>query len=177
MFNDSKVVKHFKEVWKNGRVLVENSDPGYLISDINIVLRVSPGLKLFNDREMFPELPGPGESYMYGKHFGFRKDGPKIKKLIESFLKSELVEVHATPWRHRDAVLVRGGQKYQFLDQRFLDLFNGNYTGLCKLEKRHEPVIYGGTTVEKVFAVLMPMRVDLAEQADRFPNIPELIEG
>ena len=97
MINESAVTKHFKKVWKDGQILVENSDPGYLISDTHLILRVSKDLKLFNDRALFPELPPENKCYTYGDLRGFQKNGPKIEELMRRFLEEDLTEIQATP--------------------------------------------------------------------------------
>ncbi len=180
MINESAVNKHFKKVWRDGQILVENSDPGYLISDINIILRVSKDLKLFNDRALFPELPPENKCYTYGKLRGFQKNGPKIEEFIKHLLKEDLTEIQATPWRYKDAVLMYNNEKHLFVDQQFLNLLNlvTNHIGYNDTKRTDSPVIYGNNKdVKKVFAVIMPMRIIFtSEDSNRFPNIPELIE-
>jgi hypothetical protein len=180
MINESAVNKHFKKVWRDGQILVENSSPGYLISDINIILRVSKDLKLFNDRALFPELPPENKCYIYGKLRGFQKDGPKIEELIKRFLKEDLTEIQATPWRYENAVLMYNDEKHLFVDQRFLNMLNlvTNHIGYNDTKRTDSPVIYGNSKdVKKVFAVIMPMRIYFtSEDSNRFPNIPELID-
>ena len=180
MINESAVNKHFKKVWRDGQILVENSDPGYLISDINLILRVPEGLRLFDDRALFPELPPENKCYTYGKLRGFQKNGPKIEELIKNFLKEDLAEIQATPWRHEDAVLMHNNEKYLFVNQQFLNLLNlvTNHIGYNDTKRTDSPVIYGDSKdVKKVFAVIMPMRIDFtSEDSNRFPNIPEIIE-
>ena len=178
MINESAVNKHFKKVWRDGQILVENSDPGYLISDINIILRVSKDLKLFNDRALFPELPPENECYTYSKLRGFQKDGPKIEELIKHFLKEDLTEIQATPWRYKNAVLMYNDEKHLFVNQQFLNLLANSHTGYNNTKRTDSPVIYGNSKdVKKVFAVIMPMRIDfIREDCSKFPNIPEIIE-
>lgn len=181
MINESAVNKHFKKVWRDGQILVENSDPGYLISDINIILRVSKGLKLFNDRALFPELPPENKCYIYSKLRGFQKDGPGIEELMKRFLKEDLAEIQATPWRYEDAVLMHNNEKYLFVNQQFLNLLNlvTNHIGYNNTKRTDSPIIYGDSKdVKKVFAVIMPLRIAFtSEDSNRFPNIPELITG
>lgn len=177
MINESAVNKHFKTVWKEGQILVENSDPGYLISDTNLILRVSKDLKLFNDRALFPELPPENKCYIYSKLRGFQKDGPKIEELIKHFLKEDLSEIQATPWRYENAVLMYNNEKHLFVNQQFLNLLANSHTGYNNTKRTDSPVIYGDNKdVKKVFAVIMPMRINFtSEDYSKFPNIPELI--
>ena len=182
MINESAVNKHFKKMWKKGQIFVEDSSPGYLISDVNLILRVPEGLRLFDDRALFPELPPENKCYTYGKLYsklhGFLKVGPEIEELIKNFLKEDLAEIQATPWRYEDAVLMHNNEKYLFVNQQFLNLLAGNYTGYNNIERKDSPVIYGDSKdIKKVFAVIMPMRIDFTrEDCSKFPNIPELIE-
>lgn len=180
MINESAVNKHFKKVWRDGQILVENSDPGYLISDTHLILRVSKDLKLFNDRALFPELPPENKCYIYSKLRGFQKDEPKIEELVKRFLKEDLVEIQATPWRYKNAVLMYNDEKHLFVDQQFLNLLNlvTNHIGYNDTKRTDSPVIYGNSKdVKEVFAVIMPMRIDFTrEDCSKFPNIPELIE-
>lgn len=178
MINESAVTKHFKRAWKDGRILVENSSPGYLISDINLILRVSKDLKLFNDRALFPELPPENKCYIYSKLRGFQKDGPGIEELMKRFLKEDLAEIQATPWRYENAVLMYNDEKHLFVNQQFLNLLANSHTGYNNTKRTDSPVIYGDSKdVKKVFAVIMPLRIDFtSEDSNRFPNIPELIE-
>lgn len=180
MINESAVNKYFKKVWRDGQILVENSDPGYLVSDTNLILRVSKDLKLFNDRALFPELPPENKCYIYSKLRGFQKDGPKIEELMKHFLKEDLTEIQATPWRYEDAVLMCNNEKYLFVNQQFLNLLNlvTNHIGYNDTKRTDSPIIYGNSKdVKKVFAVIMPMRINFtSEDSNRFPNIPELIE-
>jgi hypothetical protein len=165
-------------VWRDGRILVENSDPGYLISDTHLILRVSKDLKLFNDRALFPELPPENECYTYSKLRGFQKDGPKIEELIKHFLKEDLTEIQATPWRYKNAVLMYNDEKHLFVDQQFLNLLANSHTGYNNTKRTNSPIIYGDNKdVKKVFAVIMPLRIDFTrENCSKFPHIPELIE-
>ncbi len=180
MINESAVNKHFKKVWRDGQILVENSDPGYLISDTILILRVSKDLKLFNDRALFPELPPENKCYTYSKLRGFQKDGPKIEELMKRFLKEDLAEIQATPWRYEDAVLMHNNEKYLFVNQRFLNLLNlvTNHIGYNNTKRTDSPIIYGNSKdVKKVFAVIMPLQIDFTrEDYSKFPHIPELIE-
>lgn len=178
MINESAVNKHFKKVWRDGQILVEGSDPGYLISDINIILRVSKDLKLFNDRALFPELPPENKCYTYGKLRGFQKNGPKIEELMKHLLEEDLAEIQATPWRYENAVLMYNDEKHLFVNQQFLNLLANSHTGYNNTKRTDSPVIYGDSKdVKKVFAVIMPMRIDFTrEDCSKFPNIPEIIE-
>ena len=177
MINESAVNKHFKKVWRDGQILVENSDPGYLISDTHLILRVSKDLKLFNDRALFPELPPENECYTYSKLRGFQKDGPKIEELIKHFLKEDLTEIQATPWRYKNAVLMYNDEKHLFVDQQFLNLLANSHTGYNNTKRTNSPIIYGDNKdVKKVFAVIMPLRIDFTrENCSKLPHIPELI--
>ena len=180
MINESAVNKHFKKVWRYGQIFVENSDPGYLISDTNLILRVSKDLKLFNDRALFPELPPENKCYTYGELRGFQKNGPKIEELMKRFLEEDLAEIQATPWRYENAVLMYNDEKHLFVDQRFLNLLNlvTNHIGYNNTKRTDSPVIYGDSKdVKKAFAVIMPMRIDFTRKDySKFPNIPEIIE-
>jgi len=179
MINESAVNKHFKKMWKEGRIFVEDSGPGYLISDVNLILRVPEGLRLFDDRALFPELPPENKCYTYGKLRGFQKTGPKIEELIKNFLEEDLAEIQATPWQHEDAVLMRNNEKHLFVNRQFLDLLADNYVGYNNIERKNSPIIYGDSkNLEEIFAVIMPMRIDFTrEDCSKFPNIPELITG
>ena len=180
MINESAVNKHFKKVWRDGQIFVENSDPGYLISDTHLILRVSKDLKLFNDRALFPELPPENKCYSYSKLRGFQKDGPKIEEFMKNLLKEELAEIQATPWRYENAVLMHNNEKYLFVNQQFLNLLNlvTTHIGYNNTKRTDSPVIYGDSKdVKKVFAVIMPLRIEfIKNNYNKFPNIPELIE-
>src|SRR5690554_6899332 len=176
MINESAVNKHFKKMWKKGQIFVEDSSPGYLISDVNLILRVPEGLRLFDDRALFPELPPENKCYTYGKLRGFQKTGPKIEELIKNFLEEDLAEIQATPWRYEDAVLMYNNEKHLFVDQQFLNLLNlvTNHIGYNNTKRTDSPIIYGDSkNLEEIFAVIMPMRIDFTrEDCSKFPNIP-----
>lgn len=183
MINESAVTKHFKRAWKGGRIVVErakNGDGGpggYLITDLNIALRVPPNLRLFNDRAMFPELPPVDKTYTYGECYGFQDSGPQIERLIIDTLKNEdLNGLKISPWQHGDAVLLHHGHKYTFLNRKFLDLLDGTYSAYGTA-KPGALVMFtpGELTADQVFAVMAPMRIRF-DEGGKFPNIPELIE-
>jgi hypothetical protein len=185
MINESAVNKHFKKVWAKSKIYVEHVAPTetfpslYLISDNDIILRVQPGLKLFNDRGMFPEMPPIGKIHTYGKLCGCKADGPSMQKLIADTLNSEgLKELEVSPWQTDDAVLLYHGQKHTFLDRKFLDLLEGDGYKAYGTAKPGAPVMFtaGELTADQVFAVMAPMRICFDNpETPKFPNIPELI--
>ncbi len=185
MINESAVTKHFKKVWAKSKIYVEHVAPTetfpslYLISDNNIILRVQPGLKLFNDRAMFPEFPPVGKTYTYGKLCGCKADGPSMQKLIADTLEGDGQErLKVTPWQRGAAVLLHNDRgAYTFLDRKFLDLLDGTYSAYGTAKPGALVVFTAGElTADQVFAVMAPMRVCFDNpETPKFPNIPELI--
>lgn len=186
MINESAVNKHFKKVWAKSKIYVEHVAPTetfpsslYLISDCNIILRVQPGLKLFNDRAMFPEFPPVGKTYTYRKLCGCKADGPSMQKLIADNLEGSGQErLKVTPWQHGDAVLLHSDRgAYTFLDRKFLDLLEAYAYKAYRTAKPGALVLFtaGELTADQVFAVMAPMRICFGE-GGKFPNIPELID-
>lgn len=177
MINDSKVIKHFKNAWKEKRIFVEcRENRKMLICDLNIVIEVPITLKLFNDREMFPELPTqPKECFTYSRTIGFEKQGPQIYKLIENLLASDLKKLMITRWLFDNIRLLHNNEKYLFIDQRYLDLFEESYQAYSSLQP-NAPIVLASDQihfVEDVIAIIMPIKTNLTDE-DKFPNIPEL---
>lgn len=184
MINESAVVKHFKKVWAKSKIYVEHTAPTetfpslYLISDCNIILRVMPRMKLFNDRGMFPEFPPVGKVYTYGKQCGCKADGPSMQKLIADTLEGSGRErLEVTPWQHSEAVLLHSDRgAYTFLDRKFLDLLNGTYSAYGTAKPGALVMFTADELIaDQVFAVVAPIRVCF-DEGGKFPSIPELID-
>lgn len=192
MLNESKMVKYFKNAWKE-KIFVEAREDSdeLLICDSKVLVKVSVSLKLFNDRAMFPELPTqPGECFTYGKWDGFHKHGPKMYTLIEDLLKENLKELTITPWLYFNKIntarLFYAGEKYLFANQIFLELFDGPYKAYSALHSASSPIILininddyddclnAERMLKAFFAMIMPTKLNIITDEDKFPAIPDL---
>jgi hypothetical protein len=163
--NESLAVKHFKKALADNRIYVENHDGDLYITDTHIIIKI-PGnplqFKLFNDRTMFPELPGIGEIYTYSKLVGFNKQGPSITKLVNSLIDSNYKPLTVTPWIYSvfdDTTLRLFYNKTTpiFVNTRFLDLFKAR----TWYGTEHSKPIIDALNVEEITSVIMPYKVKL----------------
>lgn len=187
VLNKSKIIKYFKNIWRQGeKILVEaGENPGeLLISDLLIIIKVPTTLKLFNDPKMFPELPQPGKCFTY-QITGFNRQGPKIHELIKVILQENLKKLTMTRWLFSHETIARlfyADKKYLFVNQMFLDLFNldiGSYQVYSSLKSATAPVVLINDKdnldiFDRIFAVILPLWIDLVTDEDKFPAIPDL---
>jgi hypothetical protein len=168
------ITKYFKKVLKYRKVYVEQYNDQFLISDADVLLKVSPTLKLFKDQKLFPELPTDGKCYTYKKDF-FHQDGPVLKNLI-NVNDNDVKEIYPKPWQYYNYVLFRQGQKFLFVNKDFLELIKPPYTAYSEGSSR-SPIFFVekdcAISEESCFAIIMPIRVTVET---KFPNIGELIE-
>lgn len=174
--NESLAVKHFKKALADNRIYVENHDGDFYITDINMIIKIPENplqFKLFNDRTMFPELPGIGEIYTYSKLVGFNKQGPSIIKLIKSLTNSDYKPLTVTPWlfsvtnkKGEDKILKLFYHEKTpiFIDTQFLNLFDDcNWYGI----DYKQPII-NALCADEITGVICPYKLDLKPE-DTFP--------
>jgi hypothetical protein len=98
MLNETLATNYFKQSWRY-RIYVERVDDNtMLVCDGDVILKVAPSFKLFNDRSMFPELPAEGECCMYSKTMGNSKSTVEPRQLIERLLRKDIDEAVITSW-------------------------------------------------------------------------------
>ncbi len=159
MLNDSLIIKHFKDQWKQ-MVIVERSGSDLLITDRSVIVRLPDIHKLFNDRAMFPELPTDGECFNYSKQRPINKQGLGIQRLIDQIVKGGLRVLAPTDWQFcgkTNARLFYSDNVPIFIDQKFLDLFNDSFA--LRGNKANSPIIMGSD--DYVIGAIMPVSIRL----------------
>jgi hypothetical protein len=173
MLNETLITNYFKQSWKY-RIYVEQVDAStMLVCDGDVILKVTPDFKLFNDRSMFPELPTEGESHTYSKTMGNNKATLEIKKLVEQILRKDIEEAVITSWVLLDnmvpARLLHIGDIPILVTQKHLDWFDKT---IKAFSDRDTPVILTNDCTrpyfENVIAVLERYK---PKTYDKFPAV------
>jgi hypothetical protein len=144
---DTLINKYFKAAWKS-RIFVERSGENYWVTNNDVILKLPLNAMLFNDRAVFPELPGDGESFTYSKVSGINKNGAKLVNLTKQLIGHDLQSVNITPWaimgtKINYRLLLLKSDKI-LLDQRFFDWFYAMPNAFAR-QKSTEPVILSET--------------------------------
>jgi hypothetical protein len=147
MLKETLINKYFKAAWKS-RLGVERSGENYWVTNGNVILKLPLNATLFNDRAVFPELPGDGESFTYSKNGGVNKNGTGLVRLVKQLISNGLSDVNVTPWAILDTktncrLLLLKSNKI-LLDQRFFDWFDTTPNAFTS-QKGMGPVILSET--------------------------------
>jgi hypothetical protein len=182
MMYDTLIAKHYKNSWES-RIYVERVDDMMLLTDSDVIVKVAPDFKLFNDRSMFPELPGEGECFTYSKTAGMAKKGVESAKLINHLLGGGIEKVTITPWIIKGSAItyIRLGYVKQtsvLIEQKYFDWFCLEPENVFSDVAQQKPVIFTElsiserpTTIQDVKLVAAQYSLKKLDASCKFPAV------